>query len=578
MPLPLEAVGKPRDRVIRQLVAALLFEGIIKAHESIDEGTTRWTWSLGGSDFRCHGTTGAFGRFHIAPGSVEVLTRHGHWEPASLGVIVPSLPGSGITRGRLLRELEQTIAFSDWNHLHLPARDRRVMSLVELEGALDEGHPYHPCYRARLGFSFQDHAAYGPEAGRPFRLVWLLIARKHLSQTLPQNEEAFWFAELGAEAWAEIEGKRRELGLSDEDFGLVPLHPWQWKTLQESALAEWIAAGEGYCLGLFGDRYVASQSVRSLFNIDRPLAASIKLPLNIVNTSSQRTLEPHSVCTAPALSAWIAGIVRNDPLFDAEYPLTVLQEYAGIIADRDGPLAGEIGAIWRENAEASLRPGEAIIPFNALMMIEHDGKPFADGWITRFGLMPWMNRLLEVAILPVWHLLVRHGIAVEAHGQNMLLVHRDGWPVRLILRDFHESVEFSPGFLRDPEKAPDFPALDPRYRNAEPDQYYWTDNLDSLRELVMDTLFVYNLSEISHLFDVCYELPEFRFWQRVEKLLASYAEEHGVLHRHEQLGYDRPHILTESLITRKLLALKPEYHHEIPNALTTRTSERRRKP
>ncbi len=148
--------------------------------------------------------------------------------------------------------------------------------------------------------------------------------------------------------------------------------------------------------------------------------------------------------------------------------------------------------------------------------------PFADDWIRRFGLMPWINRLLEVAVLPVWHLLVHHGIAVEAHGQNMLLVHRDGWPVRLILRDFHESIEFSPGFLREPEKAPDFPSLHPLYRDAEPDQFYWTDNLDSLRELVMDTLFVYNLSEISHLLDHCYDLREPLFWQRVESLLSAY--------------------------------------------------------
>ena len=195
-----------------------------------------------------------------------------------------------------------------------------------------------------------------------------------------------------------------------------------------------------------------------------------------------------------------------------------------------------------------------------------------------FGLMPWMNRLLEVAVLPVWHLLVAHGIAVEAHGQNMLLVHRDGWPVRLILRDFHESIEFAPDFLREPKRAPDFASLNPLYRHAEPDQYYWTDNLDSLRELVMDTLFVFNLAEISHLLDVCYGLPEFRFWQRVESLLTSYAQEQDMQHRQSLLGHDRARILTESLITRKLLALKPEYHHEVPNALAARTSERRRKP
>ncbi|MFB9949079.1 IucA/IucC family protein [Rhizobium puerariae] len=578
MPLPLEKPDRSRDRVIRQLVAALLFEGIVEARESAYDGGTRFQWSLGGREFRCRGMAGPFGRIRIEAGSVEVLAGCGRWEDASLGEIVPLLPGTGISRGRLLGELEQTIAFCEWNHRNLPSRDRRRMSFVELEGALDEGHPYHPCYKARTGFSIADHAAYGPETGQAFRLVWLLVARKHLNQVLPDREDAFWKSELGEETWGEIRAKRQELGLSGEDFGFVPLHPWQWKDLNETLLGGWIAAGEAHNLGPLGDRYVATQSLRSLLNIDRPLAASIKLPLNVVNTSSRRTLEPHSVCTAPALSAWIADAVRGDPSFRDRYPLTILQEYAGIVADREGPLAGQVGAIWRENAEAALLAGEAIVPFNALMMVEADGKPFADEWIGRFGLMPWLNRLLEVAILPVWHLLVRHGIAVEAHGQNMLLVHRDGWPVRLILRDFHESVEFSPAFLHEPEKAPDFLSLNPVYRGAEPDQYYWTGNLDSLRELVMDTLFIYNLSEISHLIDIYYDLPESRFWRRVESLLATHAQEHGVQHRQTQLGHARPFMLTESLITRKLLALKPEYHHEVPNALAARTPERRRKP
>ncbi len=577
MPLPLDLKGRPEERVLRQLAAALLYEDIVDASEHAHGDAVDFSWSLGGRDFRCRGAIGPFGRLRLMPGSVEMREDTDSWVAPPLAQLVAALPGSGPTRGKLLDELTQTIAFCQWNERHLPARLRRTMSFAELEGALDEGHPYHPCYKARTGFSFADHAAYGPETGRAFQLVWLLVARKHLHQAMPGDEDAFWRAELGHEVWVELLAKQQQRGVSPEDFGLVPLHPWQWRELRETELAGWIASGDVHCLGPAGDRYTATQSVRSLLNQDRPLAASVKLPLNIVNTSSRRTLEPHSVCTAPVISRWIAGIVGNDPAFGERYPLTILQEYAGIITDRDGPLAGQVAAIWRESAEATLATGEAAIPFNALMMIEADGRPFADDWIRRFGLMPWINRLIEIAVLPVWHLLVHHGLAVEAHGQNMLLAHRDGWPVRLILRDFHESIEFSPGFLREPEKAPDFLALNPVYRDAEPDQFYWTDNLDSLRELVMDTLFVYNLSEISHLLDHCYDLPETLFWQRVQTVLASYESEQGATERLSQLGCGQSRILTESLMTRKLLALKPEYHHTVPNSLAAKALQRRRK-
>ncbi|WP_077963418.1 IucA/IucC family protein [Ensifer adhaerens] len=578
MPLPLDLKGRPDERVLRQLVAALLFEGIVEASEQTDGDVTNFQWSLGGRQFRCRGAIGPFGRLRLAAGSVEMRDDADGWGVPPLAHLVSALPGSGPTRGKLLDELTQTIAFSAWNERRVPARPRRALPFSELEGALDEGHPYHPCYKARTGFSVADHAAYGPETGEAFQLVWLLIARKHLRQALPCDEEAFWQAELGEEIWSELRSKRQQRGVSPDAFGLLPLHPWQWRELRETRLAGWIAAGEVLCLGPAGDRYTATQSVRSLLNRDRPLASSIKLPLNIVNTSSRRILEPHSVCTAPVISRWIAGMVAGDPAFCERYPLTILQEFAGIIADGDGPLAGQVAAIWRENAEATLAPGEAVIPFNALMMVEADGRAFADDWIRRFGLMPFINRLIEVAVLPVWHLLVHHGLAVEAHGQNMLLVHRDGWPVRLILRDFHESIEFSPSFLRAPEKAPDFLSLHSAYLDAEPDQFYWTENLDSLRELVMDTLFVYNLSEISHLLDHCYDLPEALFWQRVQTVLASYEGEHAATERLAQLSCDQPRILTESLMTRKLLALKPEYHHEVANALAARTLQRRRKP
>lgn len=582
MPLPRDLPRRPDERVLRQLAAALIFEDIVPMRQSAGEGDLVFDWSQGQGerqvDFRCRGSIGAFGRPRLVSGSVEMRARNASWAPATLEVLVDDLPGPEIHRQRLLDELQQTIAFCRLNDETLPLRHRREMSLVELEGALEEGHPYHPCFKARTGFSASDHQSYGPESGNAFQLVWLLVSRRHIRQALPGNEPDFWLHELSPYVWSQLQHKRDELGLQAAAFGFIPLHPWQWENLRISLLAPWIDAGDAYFLGSMGDSYTATQSIRTLMNGSQPLRANIKLPMNLVNTSSRRILEPHSVCTAPVISEWIGGIVAKDNLFHSRYPLTILREYAGIIADGEGDLAGQVGAIWRQSAEATLVPGEAIVPFNALMMMEADGRAFVDDWIQAHGLMPWLNRLIEVAVLPVWHLLVFHGIAVEAHGQNMLLVHHDGWPVRLILRDFHESIEFSPSFLREPDLMPDFGSLHPDYRDAEPDQFYWTDNLDSLRELVMDTLFVYNMSEISHLLNEVYSLPESLFWQRVDTYLISYAEENGMAQRQGLLGHSSPSILTESLMTRKLFAQQPEYHHLAPNALAGNAAQLRTKP
>lgn len=564
MPLPLEDPERPDDRVLRQLVASLIFERLVTPEREAGM-PERLAWRLGGRAYRCHAAIGPFGRPRIRPHSVEMRDEDGTWTTARMAAIVEALPGPEGNRRKLLTELEGTVAFARWNRENIPPRDRRALSFAGIEAALDEGHPYHPCYKARTGFSVEDNRVYGPESENPFQLVWLLVARRHLRQSLPADEDAFWASELGDATWADLRARQAASGLSAEDFGLVPLHPWQWHHLKDDRLAGWLAGSDAHLLGPAGDRYLASQSVRSLHNLDAPHRASLKLSLGIVNTSSRRILTPHSVCTAPVISDWIGRVVAGDPLFADRYPLTILKEYAGIIADRDGPLAGEIAALWRQSAEATLLPGEAAVPFNALAVLEADGKPFIAPWIERYGLSAWFERLVEIGVLPVWHLLVHHGIAVEAHAQNMLLVHRDGWPVRLILRDFHESMEYAPAFLREPHLEPDFAAMDPAYAAARPDDFYWTDSLDMLRELVMDTLFIHNLTDLTHLIETAYSIPETGLWNGITRRLDAYAEEHGLADRQAQLGHKALAIRTESLMVRKLLAAAPEYHHAIPN-------------
>lgn len=565
MPLPLDLAHRPEERVLRQLVSALLFEGLIEPDEFASSHTTRFEWWGGRHRLRCLGRRGPFGRARLQPGSIEMLGAEGGWLQADIQAIASGLNAPLEQSERLVAELEQTIAFCRWNEENLSRPLRREMDFQDLEGTLDEGHPYHPCFKARTGFDLRDHAAYGPEAGASFQLEWLFVARAHLHQSLPVAEDAFWLGELGEETWSGLCAVRRRLEIDPDTFALLPLHPWQWRRLKRTVLAPWIADGLIHSAGPTGDFYRASQSVRSLLNVTNPAKASVKLSMDMVNTSSLRTLDAHSVCTAPAISDWVSRTVAGDPLFRERYPLVVLREYAGMIADRSGPLAGQLGAIWRESADTKLGPGERAVPFAALMTVEADGKPFIDHWVTRYGIPAWLDRLVEVAVMPVWHLLVAHGIGTEAHGQNMVLVHRDGWPVRLILRDFHDSLEYVPDFLADPARAPDFEALNPIYRQAKPDEFYWMENVEALRELAIDTLFVFNLTEVSHLLEVCHGFSEIEFWRRVANRLDAYATEHRLQERQARIGHSTPQLFAESLLTRKFFPGRAQYRHPIPN-------------
>jgi len=582
VPSPPETAGRPEERVLRQLAEAALFEGLAELDEAEASDPRRLCWRSGALRVRAEGTIGPFGRPRLAAGTIEVEIA-GSWRRADLDTLTGALPTTPEARERLRAELAQTIALCGWNAANLSPPDRRALPFAALDAALWEGHPYHPCFKARTGFSLDDHRDYGPECARPFRLEWLAMARDAVALALPGPDAAFWRAELGAApsrcltaqcaepvstsaqcALDVLVRRLAEAGGSLDTHALVPVHPWQMRHLADD-LRSWLAEGRAIALGAAGPRYRASQSLRTLHNLDDPSAASVKLALSVVSTSSLRTLDPHVVLTAPALSNWLAGVVADDPLLRGRYRMDVLREYAAVLADRDGPLAGRLGAIWRESP--TLAPGEAAVPVNALATCEADGTAFAAPWLARYGLAAWLDRLVEVAVLPVWHLLVAHGIALEAHGQNAILVHRDGWPERVILRDFHESAEYAPDFVADPGRVPDFARLDPAHGGPADDRFHAMRSPAVLAELVTDSLFVFNLAEIVHALGLGHGRDEADVWRRLGLRLRRHAAEHGLEHRLARLRVEAPRLRVEALLSRKLGLAEARCSRLVPNAL-----------
>ncbi|MBE1277751.1 IucA/IucC family protein [Enterovibrio baiacu] len=570
MPLPNCEQLPPEARVIKQLLEALLFEKLVEpsASSSADE----FFWLMGQREYSVEGHIGAFGRYRLAIYSLKINGRSVDIRSEWL-TIIDDLPTTANIKKALTEEFLQTVQLSRWNMQHLPKRlSRRLSRYSALEHQLDEGHPYHPSFKARTGFTESDHRSFGPETGNTFNLYWLAVRHSHFKQTLPVEQTNFWLNELGHAQWSRLSGALNAHEGTWEDYGLLPIHPWQWQQLKEGWLAKYLATKAIIFLGIGSDKYAATQSVRTLLNKDASLHPNIKLPMNMVNTSSHRNLATHSVCLAPLVSQWLENTLIGDAELEG---VSILNEYAGArFADdsldvRTSPELGQLAVIFRESVELHLKAGEEAVPFNAIMMVENDGLPFITGWVERYGLDAWLAQLIEVTVTPIWHLLVKHGIGIEPHGQNMVLVHRDGWPERIIVRDFHESVEYNAAFIRDAKAVPNFAAIEPSLIDAPLDDYYAMSSIELLRELVMDTLFIYNLADVSHLISTFYPLPEHEFWRRVSRKLDDYEKSHPELaERLSLLGYRAPDILTESLMTRKLKASSAECHHLIPNPLS----------
>ena len=531
-------------RVVKQLVEAMIFEQLVPAQE---HAPNTWIWKGKSRIFKCHGRKSAFGRFRLQSLPVWVRNEKG-WTDACLLDLVDELPANHWTKQQLIHELVRTAMFCEWNDHYVEVPDTRVaLPYEELESLLVEGHPYHPCFKSRVGFTLDDHGQYGPEGGTSFPVQWVAVRRENVC-----GQEPDWCELLGEVLFHRLVHEMNKRGVSLASHTPFPVHPWQW----ENSEKKWPETIPLFIAGSFR----ATQSVRTLWNADHLRRPHMKLSMNIRQTSSMRTLDPASLCAAPAISTWLYHIQQTDPVLAGT---VILREFSALAIEE---VKGQLGVLWRESVRAYLTTGEEAVPFNALSLTERNGQLFIQPWLEKYGVKAWVERLVEVAVIPVWHLLAVHGVALEAHAQNMILIHEQGWPVRVALRDFHESVEYVPDFLKDPSLVPDFGAFHESFHQSKPGEAYWMNSVEALRELVMDTLFVFHLSDLSYQLEEKHSYEEEDFWTVISQAIRVHMSQQPEWEkRNRQLGWDQPFIQTESLFSKKLSEHEREWRHLVPN-------------
>jgi siderophore synthetase component len=599
-----ELADSEEQRVVRQFVDALLYEEIVefasvsrfdvqleeqveliheyKKNDAVFDSI--YSFNMGGQQFRCLGARRIFERIRIADGSVQILDNDDshikEYRECRIEELICHLDTDSETKTRLLGELMQTIALCRWNTRYLDHHQnpRRSLNFAQLESAITEGHLYHPSFKARTGFSLQDHIQYGPEAGKTFQFQWLAIQSRSVDHTFPTAAIDFWIGEIGEEQFSILTKRLEALGKNWLSYSLVPIHPWQIGAIQDRGLASAIACGEIIELGQAGDFYQATQSLRTLVNVSHPEKANVKIPLNLVSTSSHRNLQDHFVCTAPAISTWLQEVVAKDEYLQREGTLLLLSEYAGLLYKPEDKVEakamdGLVGAIFRESVVDKLQPGEEAIPFTALMLVEADDRPFISDWLDRYGVNIWVNRLLEVMLIPIWHMLVHNGIAFEAHCQNLILTHKDGWPHRIVLRDFHEDMEYVEDYLKFPEHLPKLAETDLYFETIPLDEGFSMSDIDELRELYMDTVYVLNLADLSFLLERYHDYSEVKFWDQVRNKLNEYRQS-GVTDpaRIDRIGAENSNIIVESLLKKKILngGSLDYFEHTVSNPLASK--------
>ncbi|CAH0439871.1 IucA/IucC family protein [Ralstonia pseudosolanacearum] len=525
--------GAYRDaaqRVVRQLLEALLFEGALP-----DLAWSGDVLSIVGTRedgaplvYRCRArNTVSFGRIRIVS-PVRRLCGTEESDADDVARVVAELGGQlGADPLRLAQFSAELLA------THIKDAQTRAAQAGHLlreagydaiEAGLTGAHPYHPGYKSRMGFTLDDNRRYAPECATGVTPL-LLAARRDrcrwsASRDVEQGEPRHL---LSAAEQAAFDARLAQLGLDPADYLPLPVHPWQWEALVETAYHAAFARRELVPIGMLSERYAPQQSIRTLANAGRRDAPSLKLAMSLVNTSTSRVLAPHTVRNAALMSDWLADLAdRTDWPAPLACPV-FLKEIAGVGYVPQTPVAGQYGAlacIWRESVHRHLRAGEAALPVTAITHVDADGRPLVADWVARHGVQAWVRRLVERVWLPVLHMLWRNGTALESHAQNMVLLHVDGLPERVALKDFHDGVRYSRRWLRVAPPALEGPPAE--HARVNPNSFIETDDADELRDFTGDALFFVNLAEIAWFFACHFGLDETAFWEIAAGAIRDY--------------------------------------------------------
>ncbi|MFJ3942699.1 IucA/IucC family protein [Streptomyces griseoaurantiacus] len=364
-----------------------------------------------------------------------------------------------------LEEISSTLSSTCYKLAKPPvtAAELARASFQEVETGMTEGHPCFVANNGRLGFGVHEYLSYAPETASPVRLVWLAAHRSRAAFTAGEGiaYESFVRGELGAATLARFEDTLRAQGLDPADYLLLPVHPWQWWNKLSVTFAAEVARRNLVCLGEGEDEYLAQQSIRTFFNTSHPRKHYVKTALSVLNMGFMRGLSAAYMEATPAINDWLARLVEGDPVLKAT-GVSVIRERAAVgyrhleyeaATDRYSPYRKMLAALWRESPVPSLEEDETTATMASLLHVDHEGGSFAAALVDRSGLpaREWLRGYLRAYLTPLLHSFYAYDLAFMPHGENVILVLKDGAVRRAIHKDIAEEiVVMDPGAVLPP--------------------------------------------------------------------------------------------------------------------------------
>ena len=424
------------DRLVTRILDAVLRENL-------------WEWRTRGELVASES-----GRLLVAPGrDLALRVRPGtfsDWTVSAPEVLCAGLPITGL--GSILDALSALVAADDldgfatwraecaaaletdlalphlWQHAQERLQSRSIggcygQALVDESAAAHLGHPVYPTSSARIGLSASQNVAYGPESLPSFQMHWLDVDRSALRGTLLERALPQW--------WPVI----------DENRFALPSHPLMSGFLDDPAIRRLQDAPDL--------RVTPTLSMRTV-SVTADPASNIKLPMPTATLGARnhRLVTSGSLIDGAAAERLLRRLLATDPYWAQRVLHADEQTYGGVGSRADASV------LLRRNPSlpaAARVVSVAALPARSL----RTGRPIIDEIAVHMGLSvaELMTGVCALVFdFAVW--LYAHGIALEAHQQNLSLVAEPGCHLRLLLKD-NDGLRVLPrrigAMLADPE-------------------------------------------------------------------------------------------------------------------------------
>ena len=520
------------QRLIEMAIAEFLDEEIIQVTDLKDN---RYQLTLDDQTYTFKAQNYLLGHWQIEEGSVRELSVAEDLPAWNLHTFIRAFSNQTevkpFTKAYLIKEMNNTwLAEAHlFDESRLSSEAALTASHHEIEGML-RGHPWLIMSKGRMGFGYDDYLSAAPELSPTVKVLWLAVHRDlaEFRSTEEWQAGTLYQYELDAEELDSFEQQLHERGCSCRDYFLIPVHAWQWHQWLVPTYANEIVDQRIIELGVGQDDYVPMQSIRTLCNISQPERHYVKLPVSIFNTAVYRGLPSKRNLAAPAVTAWLKQIQSQDSdlkqsgvAFLGEVAtLTIHQPCFDQIEGAPYQFKELFGCLWRESVDPVIGTGEQALSQAALLHRDINGQSILAVLIQASGLSPlqWLKRFAEVSVTPLLICLYKYGLAFSPHGENTMLIHANGVPQKMVLKDFIDDVN-----LVDE----DFPELASLPIEG---QILLRHPAHELSHFIFTGLFMVHYRYICNVFLQDYpEHSEVDFWQTISSVIDAFHQAHPEL-------------------------------------------------